>query len=86
MHISVCHSWNGKVDCFLLLLLAEESIRLIADPPQLNKSGEWVNISWNGVYFPTKDDWVGVWVLPNASVSIDAKKQAPIKFQVSIII
>lgn len=60
------------------------SIKLHADPSLLNKSGEWVNISWTGVYFPDKDDWVGVWVLPNSTVSIDAREQAPIKFQVNV--
>ena len=61
---------------------ADYDINLHADPSLLNKSGEWVNVSWNGVFFPTKQDWLGVWVLPNSSVAIDARKQAPIKFQV----
>lgn len=61
---------------------ADDNIKLSANPTLLSKSGEWVNVSWSGVQFPTKDDWLGVWVLPNSTVSIDARKKAPIKFQV----
>lgn len=61
---------------------ADESISLRVNTTLLEKSGEWVNVTWSGVHFPAKSDWLGVWVLPNSSVSIDARKRAPIKFQV----
>ena len=61
---------------------AEESIAVAAGPPVLNQSGEWVRVNWSGVALPQKEDWIGVWLLPNASFSIDAKQQAPVKYQV----
>lgn len=70
------HTCPFPIEC------ADDNIKLSADPTLLSKSGEWVNVSWSGVQFPTKDDWLGVWVLPNSTVSIDARKKAPIKFQV----
>ena len=48
----------------------------------LNQSGEWVRVNWSGVILPHKQDWIGVWLLPNDSFSIDAKQQAPVKYQV----
>ena len=65
-----------------VLLCAEESVKLVADPSVLNQSGEWVRVSWSGVLLPQKLDWVGVWLLPNDSFSINAKQQAPVKYQV----
>ena len=61
---------------------AEESIAVAAGPPVLNQSGEWVRVNWSGVALPQKEDWIGVWLLPNASFSIDAKQQAPVKYKV----
>ena len=60
----------------------EESIKLVAGPSMLNQSGEWVKVNWSGVILPQKLDWIGVWLLPNDSFSIDAKQQAPVKYQV----
>ena len=65
-------------------ILPDYDIVFRASPSLLNQSGEWVKIAWSSVFFPTKDDWVGVWVLPNNSSTIDATRQAPIKFQVGI--
>jgi hypothetical protein len=48
----------------------------------LSQSGEWVRVNWSGVILPEKLDWIGVWLLPNDSFSIDAKQQAPVKYQV----
>ena len=63
---------------------AEESIRIVAGPSVLNQSGEWVRVNWSGVILPQKLDWIGVWLLPNDSFSIDAKQQAPVKYQVHV--
>jgi len=64
----------------------DDAIQLWASPTLLNSSGDWVTVNWKGVSLPSKDDWVGIWVLPNSSVTIDARKRAPIKFQVQYII
>ena len=50
----------------------------------LNQSGEWVRVNWSGVIIPQKQDWIGVWLLPNDSFSINAKQQAPVKYQVHV--
>ena len=47
-----------------------------------NQSGEWVRVNWSGVLLPQKQDWVGVWLLPNDSFTINVKQQAPVKYQV----
>jgi len=67
-----------------MFLLVDYEIQLLADPSTLNKSGTWVNVSWSGVVIPASDDWIGMWVLPDASASIEASKLAPVKFQVSL--
>ena len=54
----------------------------MAGPSTLDQSGEWVRVNWSGVILPQKLDWIGVWLLPNDSFSIDAKQQAPVKYQV----
>ena len=61
---------------------AEESVTIVAGPSVLNQSGEWVRVNWSGVILPQKQDWIGVWLLPNDSFTIDAKQQAPVKYQV----
>ena len=66
--------------------VADDDIKLFADPSMLNKSGSWVNVSWSGIIFPSSDDWIGVWVLPNTSASINARKRAPVKFQVGVVV
>ena len=67
-----------------MFFFLDYEIQLHADPGALNKSGAWVNVSWSGVVMPASDDWIGVWVLPDSSTSIDATKHAPVKFQVSV--
>ena len=66
----------------MFTIRAEETVKVVADPPVLNQSGEWVRVSWSGVVIPQKLDWIGVWLLPNESFNIDAKHQAPVKYQV----
>ncbi len=51
-------------------------------PSALERSGSWVNVSWEGVASPSSDDWVGVYS-PPVGGSIDPVKHAPVKFQVS---
>ena len=61
----------------------ENSIRVSVWPDLLNKSGEWVKVSWGDLDNPSTEDWVGVFLLPNDSSMIDPRHHAPTKFQVS---
>jgi hypothetical protein len=48
-----------------------------ASPSLLQKSGDWVTVSYSGVAAPTKNDWVGLY----APVDVDFTRYVPIKFQ-----
>ncbi len=65
-----------------IYVAAEQDINLYVSPNTLNKSGEWVTVSWSSVSQPSTLDWVGLWVLPDNQTSIDAKTKAPVKYQV----
>lgn len=51
----------------------------------LNKSGEWLSVSWINVDNPSDLDWLGMWVLPDNTTDIDAKTLAPVKYQARIL-
>ncbi len=70
----------------LIYVAAEQDIKLYVSPNTLNKSGEWVTVSWSSVSQPSTLDWVGLWVLPDNQTSIDAKTKAPVKYQVCAVI
>ena len=61
--------------------IIESSISLTVSPTKLNKTGEWITVTWTGVSKPAKDDWIGVYS-PPVNQSIDPVKHAPVKFQV----
>ena len=46
----------------------------------INQSSAMVEVTLKS--FPNKDNWVGVWLLPNSSSSIDPKNHAPTKYKV----
>ncbi|XP_064404192.1 uncharacterized protein LOC135349586 [Halichondria panicea] len=58
----------------------DASVTVSVSPSALEKSGSWVNVSWEGVASPSDDDWVGVYS-PPVGGSIDPVKHAPVKFQ-----
>ena len=62
--------------------LTDASVTVSVSPSALERSGSWVNVSWEGVASPSADDWVGVYS-PPVGGSIDPVKHAPVKFQVS---
>lgn len=62
----------------------EKSIKIAFEPKTLNKSGEWLTVSWIYVENPSNLDWLGMWVLPDGTSDINAKTQAPVKYQVII--
>ena len=49
----------------------------------LERSGDWLTVSWEGVAGPSGSDWIGVYSPPVGGGGIDAKNHAPIKYQVS---
>ena len=52
-------------------------------PGVLNKSGDWVDVTWSGVSNPsTKDDWIGVYAPPTNGNTVNPQTQAPVKYQV----
>jgi len=65
-----------------LYIYPESSIKVSVYPDLLNKSGEWVKVSWD-LDSPSTEDWVGFFLLPNDSFVIDPRYHAPTKFQVS---
>lgn len=60
-------------------ILMGEDIEVVVTPTYLQDT-KWVNVTWTNVPQPSKDDWIGLWVLWNSS-SIYPDKHAPIKFQ-----
>jgi len=58
----------------------ESSVEVSVYPDLLNKSGEWVKVSWD-LDSPSTEDWVGFFLLPNDSSKIDPQHHAPTKFQ-----
>lgn len=59
------------------------SISFKVSSTMLNKSGEWVEVSWANVDSPDEYDWVGVFSPPREDVyQINLEHQAPIKLQV----
>ena len=62
----------------------ESSVEVSVYPDLLNKSGEWVKVSWD-LDSPSTEDWVGFFLLPNDSSMIDPKHHAPTKFQVAMV-
>lgn len=57
-------------------------IKVVPYVAKLDASGQWVTISWKSTR-PDIKDWVGMWVLPDPSASIDAAQRAPVKYQVA---
>ncbi len=59
------------------------SISFKLSTTSLNKSGEWVEVSWDNVDSPDDYDWVGVFSPPlNDIYQINLQQQAPVKLQV----
>ncbi|ELR18962.1 diphosphonucleotide phosphatase 1, putative [Acanthamoeba castellanii str. Neff] len=54
-----------------------EAISIGATPATLQRSGEWVVVSWRGVDSPSAGDWIGVYSPANASVTTSV----PIKYK-----
>jgi len=52
-------------------------VRLDAEPPILQRSGDWLTLSWSGVEDPSSDDWVAVYVMPFQSL----RDTSPVKYQ-----
>ena len=48
----------------------------------LERSGDWLTVSWEGVTHPSDSDWIGVYS-PPINGGIDPTNHAPIKYQVS---
>uniref|UniRef100_A0A1X7U7G6 Purple acid phosphatase n=1 Tax=Amphimedon queenslandica TaxID=400682 RepID=A0A1X7U7G6_AMPQE len=59
----------------------DPSVVITVTPNQLNKSGDWVTVAWDGVSHPSDTDWIGVYAPPNGEESIDPSKIAPVKYQ-----
>ena len=60
----------------------DPNVVITVTPNQLNKSGDWVTVDWDGVAKPSDTDWIGVYAPPNGEESIDPSKIAPVKYQV----
>ncbi len=65
-------------------ITADADIDLVVTPTYLNATSKWVTVSWKNVPKPSKDDWIGLWVLQD-SATIFPDKHAPIKYQVESI-
>lgn len=66
-------------------ILSDSSISLKVDTTTVEKSGDWVTVSWEGMSSPSKKDWIGVYSPPaNNAYGINATKNSPIKYQVYI--
>ncbi len=70
------------VSCPWHVLIVEKSVEISIEPSMLNKSGEWLTVGWSYVDKPSNLDWLGMWVLPDGTSDINAKTQAPVKYQV----
>lgn len=57
--------------------IKDEKIKLIVDKRELKRSGEWVEVSWNGVTKPTELDLIALYAPHDA----DPKVTAPVKYQ-----
>ena len=63
-------------------MLLDPNVVITVTPNQLNKSGDWVTVDWDGIAKPSDTDWIGVYAPPNGEESIDPSKIAPVKYQV----
>ncbi|XP_064383549.1 uncharacterized protein LOC135332138 [Halichondria panicea] len=84
LSVGYCHYEVNPLRSFRherAIVKLEQDIKLYVSPNTLNKSGEWVTVSWSSVSQPSTLDWVGLWVLPDNQTSIDAKTKAPVKYQ-----
>lgn len=71
--------WKNREKARIVL---DSSVSLKVDTTLVEKSGDWVTVSWEGVSSPSKKDWVGVYSPPaNNAYGINATKNAPIKYQ-----
>ena len=59
----------------------DDDISFHVNQTKLEKSGDWVTVSWDNVSPPEVSDWIGVYS-PPINGSIDPFNHAPIKFQV----
>ena len=75
-----------SVDLYICTsILSDSSISLKVDTTTVEKSGDWVTVSWEGMSSPSKKDWIGVYSPPaNNAYGINATKNSPIKYQVQI--
>ena len=63
-------------------MFLDPNVVITVTPNQLNKSGDWVTVDWDGVAKPSNSDWIGVYAPPNGEESINPSKIAPVKYQV----
>ena len=66
----------------ILFFFSEADIVLKVNITLLNRSGDWLSVSWEGVPHPSDSDWIGVYS-PPVNGGIDPKNHAPIKYQVN---
>ena len=52
-------------------------LRLSADVTELKQSGDWINVSWQGVQDPQDDDYIALY----APADADVYKTSPVKYQ-----
>ncbi|XP_003387473.1 PREDICTED: probable inactive purple acid phosphatase 27 [Amphimedon queenslandica] len=82
--VGFCHQYLSPFD-FLkyeeAVVNTDPSVVITVTPNQLNKSGDWVTVAWDGVSHPADTDWIGVYAPPNGEESIDPSKIAPVKYQ-----
>lgn len=57
----------------------EPGIQLSTDHTSLKESGQWVEVSWQGVNAPSIWDWIGLWVPASANLS----QTAPSKWRLA---
>ena len=51
-------------------------------PSVIDQSSAMVEVTFSKASNPADDDWIGVWLIPDDSASIDPKNHAPVKYQV----
>lgn len=66
--------------CFL-----DDGIKLQVNTTILDDSDRWVTVVWEGVSDPSKEDWIGLWLMPDKDTpTILPQKHAPVKYQVKL--
>lgn len=66
----------------MCIICSEAGATVSVSPSVISQSSAMVEVTYTKTSGPNKDDWIGVWLLPEDSASIDPKKHAPTKYQV----